>query len=73
VSLGFLVATFRSIVLPLKAIAMNLLATGAALGATVAVFQWGWGERLFGFPSAGSGEYRCAVRFGTIRHRLSGT
>jgi RND superfamily putative drug exporter len=32
---------------------MNLLATGAALGATVAVFQWGWGERLFGFHSAG--------------------
>ncbi|MBB5916372.1 RND superfamily putative drug exporter [Nocardia transvalensis] len=49
----FLVAAFRSIVLPLKAIAMNLLVTGAALGLTVAVFQWGWGESVLGFHSAG--------------------
>ncbi|WP_024805682.1 MMPL family transporter [Nocardia sp. BMG51109] len=53
VSFAFLVFAFRSIVLPLKAIAMNLLATGAALGLTVAVFQWGWGESLFGFHSPG--------------------
>ncbi|MGW4245095.1 MMPL family transporter, partial [Nocardia sp. NPDC004722] len=52
-SLAFLVVTFRSIVLALKAIALNLLATGAALGITVAVFQHGWGERLLGFHSAG--------------------
>ncbi|WP_406232937.1 MMPL family transporter [Nocardia sp. NBC_01009] len=52
-SFVFLVAAFRSIVLPVKAIVMNLLATGAALGITVAVFQWGIGESLLGFQSTG--------------------
>ncbi|HZR96305.1 MAG TPA: MMPL family transporter [Gaiellaceae bacterium] len=32
----------RSAVLPLKAVAMNLLSVGAAYGVLVAVFQWGW-------------------------------
>ncbi|ACY21882.1 MMPL domain protein [Gordonia bronchialis DSM 43247] len=52
-SLVFLIAAFRSIALPLKAIAMNLLATGAALGITVAVFQWGLGENVLDFTSPG--------------------
>jgi RND superfamily putative drug exporter len=33
---------FRSLVIPLQAALMNLLSVGGALGATVAVFQWGW-------------------------------
>ncbi len=33
---------FRSLVIPLQAALMNLLSIGAAIGATVAVFQWGW-------------------------------
>jgi RND superfamily putative drug exporter len=33
---------FRSIVVPLTAAAMNLLAAGAAFGLVTAVFQWGW-------------------------------
>ncbi|MEV6070695.1 MMPL family transporter [Nocardia sp. NPDC052001] len=53
VSMAFLVFAFRSIVLAVKAIALNLLATGAALGITVAVFQRGIGESLLGFHSAG--------------------
>ncbi|WP_405162422.1 MMPL family transporter [Nocardia sp. NBC_01499] len=53
VSFGFLVATFRSIVLAAKAILLNLLATGAALGITVAVFQHGIGESALGFHSTG--------------------
>ncbi|MBL1077972.1 MMPL family transporter [Nocardia sp. 2] len=53
VSLAFLVFAFRSIVLALKAIVLNLLATGAALGLTVAVFQNGYGDSLLGFQSAG--------------------
>lgn len=53
VSMAFLVFAFRSIVLALKAIALNLLATGAALGITVAVFQHGLGESLLGFHSTG--------------------
>jgi uncharacterized membrane protein YdfJ with MMPL/SSD domain len=52
-SLAFLLllVTFRSIVIPLKAIALNLLSVGAAYGVLIATFQWGWGESLFGFES----------------------
>ncbi|MEV5837853.1 MMPL family transporter [Nocardia sp. NPDC052112] len=53
VSLAFLIVAFRSIVLALKAILLNLLATGAALGLTVAVFQYGIGESALGFQSTG--------------------
>ena len=44
----------RSIVLPLKAIAMNVLTVAAAFGVLVAVFQWGWFDGLVGFDSPGS-------------------
>ena len=37
-----LMIVFRSIIVPLKAAVMNLLAIGAAYGVLVAVFQWGW-------------------------------
>ena len=37
-----LMLAFRSIVIPLTAAVMNLLAAGAAFGVVVAVFQWGW-------------------------------
>jgi RND superfamily putative drug exporter len=46
-----LMATFRSIVIPIKAIALNLLSVGAAYGVVTAVFQFGWGEKLLGFES----------------------
>src|SRR5205823_1110854 len=49
-----LLVTFRSIVIPLKAIVLNLLSTGAAYGLLVAAFQWGWGESLLGFRSNGA-------------------
>jgi uncharacterized membrane protein YdfJ with MMPL/SSD domain len=53
--LGFafvlLLAAFRSIVIAVKAIALNLLSVGAAYGLLVAVFQWGWGESLLNFKS----------------------
>ena len=48
-----LLVTFRSIVIPLKAIILNLLSVGAAYGFLVAVFQWGWGEHILGFRSIG--------------------
>ncbi len=48
-----LMMAFRSLLLPLKAIVMNLLSVGAAYGFIVALFQWGWGERLLGFTSNG--------------------
>jgi RND superfamily putative drug exporter len=43
-----LLVIFRSIAIPLQAAIMNLLSIGAALGATVAVFQWGWLSSLTG-------------------------
>ena len=44
-----LLLVFRSIVVPLKAIAMNLLSVGAAYGVLVAIFQLGWGANALGF------------------------
>jgi RND superfamily putative drug exporter len=43
--------TFRSIVIAFKAIVLNMLSVAAAYGFIVAVFQWGWGERILGFHS----------------------
>jgi RND superfamily putative drug exporter len=45
-----LLVMFRSIVIPVKAIALNLLGTLATFGAVVATHQWGWGAAMFGFP-----------------------
>jgi uncharacterized membrane protein YdfJ with MMPL/SSD domain len=50
---GLLLVSFRSIVIALKAIVLNLLSVGAAYGILVAVFQWGWGEGLLDFESNG--------------------
>jgi putative drug exporter of the RND superfamily len=41
-----LMAVFRSILVPLKAVLVDLLSIGAAYGVLVAVFQWGWGGGL---------------------------
>jgi uncharacterized membrane protein YdfJ with MMPL/SSD domain len=49
-----LLVTFRSIVVPLKAITLNLLAVGASTGVLVLVFQHHWAESLLGFHSNGS-------------------
>ena len=51
-----LMAVFRSILVPLKAVIMNLLSVGAAYGFVVAVFQWGWGLGLLGLDRAGPVE-----------------
>ncbi len=48
-----LMVALRSIILPLKAIVMNLMSVGAAYGVVVALFQWGWGASLFGFQPEG--------------------
>ena len=54
-SLSFLLlmAVFRSLLVPLKAVIMNLLSIGAAYGVIVAIFQWGWGMNLIGVGKAG--------------------
>ncbi len=48
-----LMLVFRSVLVPLKAVIMNLLSIGAAYGVVVAVFQWGWGAELIGVGRAG--------------------
>ncbi len=48
-----LLVLLRSVLLPLKAVAMNLLSIGAAYGVLVAVFQWGWLDGLLGLQSLG--------------------
>jgi putative drug exporter of the RND superfamily len=50
VALSFilLMVVFRSVLVPLKAAVMNMLSIGAAYGAIIAVFQWGWGAGLIG-------------------------
>jgi uncharacterized membrane protein YdfJ with MMPL/SSD domain len=49
-----LMVMLRSIVLPLKAVLMNLLSIGAAYGVLVVIFQWGWFDGLLGFQSLGA-------------------
>ena len=48
-----MLVTFRSIVIPIKAILLNLLSVGAAYGVLVLVFQKGNGEGIIGFTSNG--------------------
>jgi uncharacterized membrane protein YdfJ with MMPL/SSD domain len=46
-----LMRAFRSLILPLKAVVLNLLSVGAAYGALVIVFKWGVGSDLWGLYS----------------------
>jgi RND superfamily putative drug exporter len=48
-----LMVVFRSLLVPLKAVVMNLLSIGAAYGLAVAVFQWGWFAGVFGVDATG--------------------
>ncbi len=52
ISVLLLMVMFRSVVIPLKAAAMNLLSVLAAYGVLTAVFQWGWGLQLLGLDHA---------------------
>ncbi|MBM3689055.1 MAG: MMPL family transporter [Actinobacteria bacterium] len=55
IGLGFiaLFLLFRSLLIPLTAAITSLLSFAAALGVTVAVFQWGWGASLIGVATTG--------------------
>jgi putative drug exporter of the RND superfamily len=54
VGLAFILLTFafRTILVPIKSILGFLLSMAAALGAQVAMFQWGWGQHIFGITPA---------------------
>ena len=47
-----LMAVFRSLLVPLKAVVMNLLSVGAAYGVIVMLFQWGWLGDVIGVQPA---------------------
>jgi len=47
-SFVLLMIVFRSLLVPLKAVLVNVLSIGAAYGVVVAVFQWGWAGSLLG-------------------------
>jgi RND superfamily putative drug exporter len=66
-----LMAVFRSVVLPLKAVIMNLLSIGAAYGVMVAVFQWGWLGGLIGIGHTGPIDPWIPVTMFTILFGLS--
>ncbi|MDP9224167.1 MAG: MMPL family transporter, partial [Actinomycetota bacterium] len=62
-ALGFLLLTlaFRSLLVPAIGAIGNLLTIAVALGATVALFQWGWGPSLFGIGGPAPLEYIVAI------------
>ncbi len=66
-----LMTLFRSVVLPLKAVIMNLLSVGAAYGVMVAVFQWGWAGRVIGIGETGPIDPWIPVTMFTILFGLS--
>src|SRR3954462_4662233 len=68
---GLLLVSFRSIVIALKAIVLNLLSVGAAYGALVLIFQDGWGENLLNFNSNGGIAYWLPIFMFVILFGLS--
>ena len=70
-SFVLLLLVFRSIVVPLKAIVMNLLSVGAAYGVIVAIFQLGWGADLLGFQTVDKIEAWLPLFLFTILFGLS--
>jgi RND superfamily putative drug exporter len=69
-SMLLLMVLFRSILIPIKAAAMNLLSICAAFGVVVAGFQWGWFEPIFG-TSAGPIESFLPIMLFAILFGLS--
>ncbi len=69
IAILLLMMAFRSILVPLKAALLNMLAIGSALGLMVAIFQWGWGLELVGLDRTGPIEsfipmFMFAILFG---------
>ena len=73
--LGFsfvlLTLIFRSLVVPVKSIIMNLLSVGASYGVVVAIFQWGWMAEPLGFTQVPSIEAWLPLFMFTILFGLS--
>ncbi|MBK9611504.1 MAG: MMPL family transporter [Dehalococcoidia bacterium] len=58
-SFVLIMVVFRSIAVPIKAAAMNLLSIGAAYGVLVAIFQWGWLSGPLGTGGPGRSNRSC--------------
>ena len=73
VGLSFLLllVAFRSLLVPLTAAAMNLLAAGASFGLVVAIFQWGWGSEALGIGKGAPIEAWAPVMFFAVLFGLS--
>jgi RND superfamily putative drug exporter len=68
---ALLLLSFRSIVIAIKAILLNLLSVGAAMGVLVATFQFGWGENILDFESNGGIAYWLPIFMFVILFGLS--
>ena len=66
-----LMLVFGSLLVPLKAVVLNLLSIGAAYGAMVAVFQWGWFGSLLGVTGGAPIEPRAPMMLFAIVFGLS--
>ncbi len=66
-----LMLVFRSIVVPIKSIIMNLLSVGASYGILIAVFQWGWAPDFLGFGKVDAIEAWLPLMMFTILFGLS--
>jgi RND superfamily putative drug exporter len=66
-----LAVVFRSLIVPLVAATMNILSIGAALGAIVAAFQFGWLKPVLGFAKAGPIEVYLPVMMFAVLFGLS--
>jgi putative drug exporter of the RND superfamily len=70
-SFVLLMLVFRSIVVPVKSIIMNLLSVGASYGVLIAVFQWGWAPEFLGFGKVDAIEAWLPLMMFTILFGLS--
>jgi RND superfamily putative drug exporter len=70
-SFVLLMAVFRSVAIPVKAALMNLLSIGAAYGAIVAVYQWGWLAPVFSVSRTGPIDPWIPLMMFTITFGLS--
>ena len=71
--LGFLLLmlAFRSLLIPAFGAICNILTIGVALGATVAIFQWGWGPSFIGVGGPAPLEYVVAILIMAVVFGLS--
>jgi putative drug exporter of the RND superfamily len=65
-SFVLLAMVFRSLLVPLKAVVMNVMSIAAAYGVVVAVFQWGWGSQLLGLEPGPINPYVPMMLFAVV-------